>query len=275
MIISSWNVNGIRACIRNGFWDWFKKHPSDIVCLQETKITTKDFEIIAEEYNLVPLIGECQTCLTGQTSRTSPTFFALSPAQRPGYSGVALLSKIKPKSVELGIGIDKFDCEGRTIIANFEKFILVNTYMPNGGPELARIPYKLEYCDALLTRLEKLRKKQENIIVCGDMNVAHQEIDIKNPKANVNNSGFTQKERDWFTKFLSHGYVDVFRHFNPDQKDAYTWWSYRFNARAKNIGWRIDYFVSTKEAQPLVKNITIQAHQHGADHCPIVLTLTN
>lgn len=277
MKIASWNVNGIRACIRNGFWDWFVKHPADIACLQETKITKIDFEKIAEEYNLVSLVGESQTCLTGLTGQTRPeksVFFALSPAQKAGYSGVALLTKTKPRSIELGIGIEKFDNEGRTIIADFEKFILVNTYMPNGGPELARIPYKLEYCDALLTRLEKLRKKQKKIIICGDMNVAHQVIDIKNAKANENNSGFTAKERAWFTKFLSHGYVDTFRHLHPDARDAYSWWSYRFNARLKNIGWRIDYFVTTSEMLPQIKSADIEAKQHGADHCPVWIDLS-
>ncbi len=276
MKISCWNVNGIRACIKKGFWDWYKKSKSNIVCLQETKITKSDFQKIAEEFNLVPLVeseNDLPLFPTSKPKPKSPLYYALATAQKPGYSGVLILTKTKPKNIQIGLGIDKFDNEGRTLIADYGKFILANTYMPNSSRDLSRTPFKLEYCNALLKELQKYRKKQKNIIICGDMNVAHTEIDIKNPKTNVNNAGFTPIEREWFTKFLSHKYIDTFRHQNPDARDMYTWWSYRPGVRLKNIGWRIDYFVVTQEMMKNVKKTSIQMEQMGSDHCPIHLVL--
>ena len=277
MKIACWNVNGIRACIKKGFWDWFEQTDADIVCLQETKIIQKDFLPIAKEHNLISLINpEPELDLSRETitDNRKPIYYALATAQKAGYSGVLLLSKTKPHSVQIGLGKDDFDSEGRIIIATYPKFTLVTTYVPNGGRDLDRIPYKLAFSDYLLKTLEKIRKTQKNIIVCGDMNVAHTEIDIKNPKTNVNNSGFTPVERDWFTKFLSHKYKDAFRALYPDARDVYTWWSYRPGVRQKNIGWRIDYFVVTQEMMKNVKDVTVQADQLGSDHCPIELVFS-
>lgn len=275
MKIISWNVNGIRACIKKGFWDWLAKQNAEIVCLQESKITEKDFEKIAHEYNLTPLLSSISELDLKENipQRKQPLYYAIATAKKPGYSGVVLLTKIKPQKVEVGLGEDKFDDEGRTIIAHYEKFSLVIGYFPNGGPELQRIPYKIDYNNFLLKKLQSLRKRQKNIIVCGDMNVAHTEIDIKNPKSNEHNSGFTKEERDWFTNFLDHKYIDTYRYLHPDARDVYTWWSYRPGVREKNIGWRIDYFVVTEESIPMVKDSFVQMEQMGSDHCPIGLCL--
>lgn len=277
MKIISWNVNGIRACIKKGFWDWYDAQNADVLCLQETKITTQDFEHLANAHELSNLITpahqlELETPVAQK--RKTPVYFALASAKRPGYSGVALLCKTRPEKLEMGLGDPQFDDEGRTIFAYFKNLILVTSYVPNGGRDLERIPYKLSYSDCLLKKLQSLRKKHKNIIICGDMNVAHTEFDIKNPKSNMNNSGFTQIERDWFTKFLSHKYIDVFRHKNPEARDCYTWWSYRPGVREKNVGWRIDYFVVTEEMLPMVKSTAIQAQQFGSDHCPIELVVS-
>ncbi|EKD52031.1 MAG: hypothetical protein ACD_62C00127G0006 [uncultured bacterium] len=279
--LSSWNVNGIRACIKKGFWDWFDKTEADIVCLQETKITQKDFEKIAAEYHLISIAdttNEQIVLFDNKPSSLVPrsssiVYYALATAKKAGYSGVLLLSKIKPRSVTIGLGDPRFDDEGRTIVAHYDDFVFVGCYFPNGGSELERIPYKMQYNEFLLQKLESLREEHKHIVVCGDMNVAHTEIDIKNPKANENNSGFTKTERDWFSQFLSHKYVDVFRHKNPDARHAYTWWSYRPGVRQNNIGWRIDYFVVTEEMLSRVDSTGIQADQMGSDHCPVHLTI--
>lgn len=269
--ILSWNVNGIRACIKKGFWDWYDEQNADIVCLQETKITEKDFLKLADHHELTPLIEhEDQGDLFAKVSgRKHPIYFALATAEKSGYSGVLTLSKHKPKSVKIGFGKDEFDSEGRTVITEFDDFILVNCYFPNGSRDLSRIPYKMAYSDALLKHLQKLRKKQKNIIITGDFNVAHTEQDIKNAKSNQNNSGFTQIERDWFTKLLNHKYKDSFRELHPNKKDVYTWWSYRPGVRQKNIGWRIDYFVTTDSFLPKIKESFVQMDVMGSDHCPI------
>ena len=274
MKIASWNVNGIRACIKKGFWEWFENSKADVVCLQEMKITEKDFAKIATEHDLTPLHDFSDPDLfEEERKRKKPIYFALACAEKAGYSGVAIFSKIKPKGVQVGWGIDEFDREGRTIFAEYDDFLLVTSYVPNGGRDLSRIPYKMAYSDELLKYLQKERKRQKNIILCGDMNVAHTEIDIKNPKTNVNNSGFTQIERDWFSKFLDHDYIDTFRHLNPDKRDIYTWWSYRPGVRQRNVGWRIDYFAVTGEMISKVKSSTTQMEQMGSDHCPIFLSL--
>lgn len=272
--IISWNVNGIRACISKGFWDWYDKESPDIVCLQETKIQEKDFLKLADHHELTPLhdVGDTDLFSANERpvpKRKHPIYFAIATAEKAGYSGVAILSKTKPNKIEIGLGIEEFDREGRTIFADYGKFMLVTSYVPNGGRDLDRIPFKLKYSDALLAKLQKIRKTQKNIALCGDMNVAHEEIDIKNPKSNVNNSGFTAVEREWFTKFLDRDYVDTFRHFYPDARDKYSWWSYRPGVREKNIGWRIDYFCVTKEMLPLVTDATIDMKQKGSDHCPV------
>ncbi|MBF0103777.1 MAG: exodeoxyribonuclease III [Deltaproteobacteria bacterium] len=278
MKIISWNVNGIRACIKKGFWEWFYQTNADIVCLQETKIMAVDFLKIAREYNLIPLLNDPEELPFDEQASSKgqrpPIYYALACAKKPGYSGVAILTKIRPQLVTIGLGRPECDNEGRTIIADFDKFTLVNVYVPNGGRELERIPFKLKFNEHLLKVLQKKRSTQKNIICCGDMNVAHQEIDIKNPKSNENNSGFTLTERESFTKFLGHDYIDTYRHLHPDTKDVYSWWSYRPGVREKNIGWRIDYFVVTPDMLGRVKKAEVHMDQWGSDHCPISLVLT-
>lgn len=293
--LASWNVNGIRACLKKGFWDWLDRSQTDIVCLQETKITEKDFLKLANEHGLIPLHEIKLEQNTNTSLRSNPEnnqldlldrhvpqrgtrddtqiFFALAPAKKPGYSGTLLLSRIRPQKIEIGLDEKKFDDEGRTLIAHFDHFVLFNCYFPNSGPELARLPFKLEYNDCLLEKIQGYRKKFKNIVITGDFNVAHEEIDIKNPKSNENNAGFTQAERDWFSKLLSKKYIDTFRKFYPNKRDMYTWWSYRFNARQRNIGWRIDYFVTTQELLPHLKSANIDMARTGSDHCPIGLQL--
>lgn len=274
MKIISWNVNGIRACIRKGFWDWYDKEDADIVCLQETKITEPDFLKLAKHHELTPLLSHDPELPLEQTNnRKHPIYFTIATAQKAGYSGAAILTRTKPKNVEIGLGIEEFDREGRTIFADYGKFILVNTYVPNGGRELERIPYKLKYSDILLKKLQRLRKKQKNIIICGDFNVAHTEIDIKNAKSNEKNSGFTPIEREWFTKFLDCKYIDIYRDLYPTSRDIYTWWSYRPGVRERNIGWRIDYFVVTPEMSKNVLDAGVHMPVMGSDHCPVSLIL--
>ena len=268
--IVSWNVNGIRACIKNGFWDWYDRSSADIVCLQEAKITDKDFQKIKDDHELTPLISTEHTLFgSAPAKRPCPIYYALACAEKPGYSGVLILSKTKPNKVEIGLGEEKFDREGRVVVAHYDNFILFNCYFPNGGPELKRIPYKMEFNEFLLERLQGYRKKQKNLIITGDFNVAHTEIDIKNAKANEGTSGFTQVERDWFTKLLSHKYIDTFRKLNPDARDAYSWWSYRAGVRQRNIGWRIDYFVTTEDLLPDLTDARVEMKQMGSDHCPV------
>lgn len=272
--LASWNVNGVRAVMKKGFWDWHDQIKADIVCLQETKITDEDFLTLADEHGLIPLDPKVSPQLDLVTKKkNSKIYYDIATAKKAGYSGVATLSTIKPKEVIVGLGESQFDNEGRVLFFDFEKFLLVNTYFPNAQRDLQRIDYKIEFSNCLLEALEKKRKKQPHIIICGDMNVAHTEVDIKNPKSNENNSGFTKIERDWFTQFLSHGYVDTFRHFNPKAHDVYSWWSYRPGVREHNIGWRIDYFVVTKEMLPFIKKAEIDMQQKGSDHCPVILEI--
>jgi exodeoxyribonuclease III len=249
MKIISWNVNGIRAIIAKGLFDFMQKENVDVYCFQETKIHEQD---IKEEHK--------------DFSGYHSYWFS---AQKKGYSGLVTYSRIKPLSVKKGIGIKEYDNEGRVLTLEFDDFYLVNTYFPNSQPELKRLDLKIDFNNKLLDFLQKLRKNK-NVVVCGDFNVAHQEIDLKNPKANMKNPGFTIEERNWFTHLLEKGYVDVFRKIYPDEI-KYSWWSYRFNARSKNIGWRIDYFVVNKEFFNKVKEIKIMNEVLGSDHCPVLL----
>jgi exodeoxyribonuclease-3 len=273
----SWNVNGIRSCIQKGFWEWFDAQGADVVCLQETKITDADFARLAANHSLIPIVPHSHELPLDEkplSKRRHDVHYAIACAEKAGYSGVGILSKTKPLDLEIGLGNPAYDREGRVIIAHYEEFTIVNAYFPNGQRDLKRIPYKLEFSDYLLERLQKLRKKRPNIAICGDMNVAHAEIDIKNPKSNANNSGFTPIEREWFTKFLSKGYVDTFRRLHPSMRDAYSWWSYRPGVRQKNVGWRIDYFVVTEEFAKHVKGADIQCDVMGSDHCPVSLDVS-
>ena len=253
--IISWNINGIRAVHKKGFMEWFSKQAPDVLCLQEIK--AKEDQV---PHDLNP----------------PPGYTAVwNPAQRPGYSGVATFSKEKPIRVQKGFGIPEFDIEGRVIFLEHPKFYLLNVYFPRGDtwPESdrKRLTYKLAFYDAFLKFCEKLRKEKP-VIISGDVNTAHQEIDLKNPKENVNNTGFMPVERAWVDKLVSHGYIDTFRYKNPDTIE-YSWWTHRFNARARNIGWRIDYHFVSNELKENIQDAFIQTKVIGSDHAPVGLRL--
>ena len=250
MQLISWNVNGLRACVQKGFLDFFREAEADFFCVQETKLQE------------------------GQISLELPEGYEgyWNYAQKKGYSGTAIFTKHKPLSVANGIGIQEHDQEGRVITLEYESFYLVTCYTPNSQSELARLPYRMEWEDALLCYLDGLRGRKP-VVFCGDLNVAHQEIDLKNPKTNRRNAGFTDEERAKFTEFLAHGYVDTFRYFYPDTEQVYSWWSYRFKAREKNAGWRIDYFVVSEELKERLADAKIHTQVLGSDHCPVELEI--
>ncbi len=250
MKILSWNVNGIRAVMKRGLADFLKKSRPDILCLQEIKISDSARE--EEEFDFPDYVE----------------FW--NPAERPGYSGTAVLvksGKLKVKSCQAGLGIKEFDQEGRVQTLDLGQYYLVNVYFPNANHELSRLNYKIRFNNALLRYLKKL-EKQKSVIAVGDFNVAHEEIDLARPKNNVGGAGFTGEERAWFTKFLQAGHVDAFRHFYPERRE-YSWWTYRFNARAKNIGWRIDYVCVSAKIIKNVKKAFILNKITGSDHCPV------
>ena len=244
----SWNVNGLRACITKGFEDIFKELDADFFCLQETKMQA----------------GQCDFSPEGYEA-----FF--NYADKKGYSGTAIFSKHKPLSVTYGIGIDEHDHEGRVITLEMPDFFLVTVYTPNSQDELKRLDYRMRWEDDFQAYLKKL-DAQKPVIVCGDMNVAHQKIDIKNPKTNRRNAGFTDEEREKFGSLLSKGFTDTFRFKHPDEV-TYSWWSYRFRAREKNAGWRIDYFVTSERLNDKIKEAKIHTQIMGSDHCPVELEL--
>ncbi len=245
----SWNVNGIRAIEKKGFIDIVQELAPDVIGIQETKAQPDQ---LSDKLKNIP----------GYQS-----YF--HSAEKKGYSGVAFYSKIKPQQVIYGIGIEEFDSEGRVITLEFKDHYLINIYFPNSGDKLKRIDYKLRFNNALLNFAKEL-EKNKSVILCGDFNVAHKEIDLKNPKNNVKNAGFTPEERAWMDTFLKAGFIDTFRKFNKEPEN-YTWWSYRFSARAKNIGWRIDYFCVSKKAEKRIKNAAILKDVLGSDHCPVSL----
>lgn len=249
MKLISWNVNGLRAAITKGFNDFFEKENADIFCVQETKMQPGQAEIKFEGYKQY-----------------------WNSAVKKGYSGTAIFTKIEPLKVTYGIGIEEHDQEGRIITLEFEKFYLVNCYTPNVKRELERLDYRMIWEDEFRKYLLKLDKSKP-IILCGDLNVAHNEIDLKNPKGNVGNAGFTNEERGKMTELLNSGFVDSYRYLYPDKKDAYTWWSYMFHAREKDIGWRIDYFITSKSVKNNIKEAIIYKEVLGSDHCPIGLTI--
>lgn len=252
MKLISWNVNGIRACGKNGFLQWFEKEKADIVCLQEIKARPEQLE-------------ECY-----QNPVKYHAFW--NPAEKPGYSGTAVFTKKEPLSVEYGLGDPEIDHEGRVLILKYPKFTLINSYFPNSQRDHARLPYKLDFCKKFLKKAESLRKKGENLIMCADWNIAHQEIDLKNPKSNKNNAGFLPEERAWMDRFIQTGYVDAFREFEKGG-GHYTWWSYRPGVREKNVGWRLDYFMVNKEFRDQLKSASHQTKVMGSDHCPVVIEL--
>jgi exodeoxyribonuclease-3 len=251
--ILSWNVNGIRAAERKGFTKWLLERKPDILGIQEMKAKKDQLSIFLSQ-------------IDGYQA-----FF--NPAERAGYSGVGIYTRIPPKSIKEGFGVKKFDDEGRVIIAEFDDFDLYNVYFPNGKARQERLNYKMEFYDAFLSHVKKEQKKGKKIIFCGDVNTAHEEIDLARPKANEKISGFLREERDWLDKVVEEGFVDTFRKFHPDKKDEYSWWSQRSGARARNVGWRIDYFFVEKVLEKRVKDAFILQGVQGSDHAPVGITL--
>jgi len=247
--ILSWNVNGIRAIHKKGFFDWLKKENPDMLCLQETKASPE--QLPDELLNV-----------NGYKS-----YFSSSIVKK-GYSGVAIYTKQEPKKVEHGFGIPKFDDEGRIIAADYKNFVLINIYYPNGKASEERLKYKMDFYDAFLNYCETLKSIGKKLVICGDVNTAHREIDIARPKENENTSGFLKIERDWMDKFFSHGYLDTLRMFNQEP-EQYTWWDLITRARERNVGWRIDYFFISENFKKNIKNAFILPDVMGSDHCPI------
>lgn len=245
----SWNVNGLRSAIAKGFFDFLDKKSPDILCIQETKLSEGQLNLELEGYYLY-----------------------FSYAEKKGYSGTAVFTKKEPLSVSYGMGIEEHDHEGRMITLEYDDYYLVNIYTPNSQRGLVRLPYRMKWEDDMRNYLKSLDARKP-VIFCGDLNVAHKEIDIKNPKSNENNAGFTPQERSKMTQLLQAGFIDTFRYFYPDRKDAYTWWSYMFKAREKNIGWRIDYFCVSERLKPRLVDAAILSDVYGSDHCPIELVI--
>jgi len=249
MKLISWNVNGIRACVTKGFLEYFNEMDADIFCIQESKLQEGQINLELEGY-----------------------YQYWNYAEKKGYSGTAIFTKEKPLNVTYGLGIEEHDKEGRVITLEFENFYMITVYTPNSKNKLARLDYRMVWEDAFKEYLKVLDEKKP-VIVCGDLNVAHKEIDLKNPKTNLRNAGFTEEERSKFTELLNSGFVDTFRYFYPDEVGAYSWWSYRFNARAKNAGWRIDYFLVSDSIKDKLEDAKIHSEVLGSDHCPVELKI--
>ncbi|NMB07244.1 MAG: exodeoxyribonuclease III [Tissierellia bacterium] len=249
MKLVSWNVNGIRACVRKGFLDYFNEVDADMFCLQETKLQEGQIELDLEGY-----------------------YQYWNYAEKKGYSGTAIFTKKEPISVKYGLGIEEHDKEGRVITLEYEDFYLVNVYTPNSQRELKRLDYRMKWEDDFRNYLVELDNNKP-VILCGDLNVAHKEIDLKNPSTNRRNAGFTDEERDKMTKLLESGFIDSFRYFYPDKEDAYTWWSYITRARERNAGWRIDYFVVSEKLEERMVDAEIHSEIMGSDHCPVALKI--
>lgn len=245
----SWNVNGIRACVKKGFMDFFREADADIFCIQESKMQEGQLELELPGYEQY-----------------------WNYAVKKGYSGTAVFTKEKPLSVSYGIGIEEHDQEGRVITLEYETFYLVTVYTPNSQSELARLSYRMNWETDFLAYLKELEKKKP-VVFCGDLNVAHREIDLKNPKTNRKNAGFTDEEREKFTELLDAGFIDTFRYLYPDVEGIYSWWSYRFSARAKNAGWRIDYFCVSDCLKDKIEDAKILTEVMGSDHCPVELDI--
>lgn len=250
--ILSWNVNGLRAVCKKGFVDWFNSDQPDILCIQESRVTMDQ--------------------MPKEIKNIDNYHIYLTSAEKKGYSGVMLFSKQKPKKVEHGIGVERFDIEGRVIIAEYESFMLFNVYFPNGKSSPERLEYKMDFYNSFLKYVNKLKKKNKALVICGDVNTAHKEIDLAHPKENENYSGFLPIERAWIDKLLSHGYIDTFRKFNQEPGN-YSWWDYKTRARERNVGWRIDYFFVSDDLQDKLKSAFILSDVMGSDHCPIGIKL--
>lgn len=254
LTLYSWNVNGLRAAANKGFLPWVTNTNPDILCLQKTK---------AHPDQLSPDV------------RQPPgyhTYWAW--AEKKGYSGVALYSKIEPRSVQIGLGITEYDAEGRTIVAEYDQFVLIGAYFPNGGRDHGRVPFKMRYKADFLAYCNQLRQQGKSVIFCGDINTAHHEIDLARPKQNHTTTGFLPHERRWLDDVISQGYIDTFRYHHPHQTGAYSWWSYIGDRRQRNIGWRLDYFFASADLAPHFSQAAIHADVLGSDHCPVSLTLT-
>lgn len=249
MKLISWNVNGLRAVVNKGFMDFFKQIDADIFCIQETKMQEGQIELILDGY-----------------------YQYFNSAIKKGYSGTAVFTKQKPINVNYGIGIEEHDQEGRIITAEYEKFYLVNCYTPNSKRELERLEYRMIWEDEIRRYLKKLEETKP-VIYCGDLNVAHEEIDLKNPNTNHHSAGFTDEERNKMTELLEKGFVDSFRYLYPEKENCYTWWSYMMKAREKNVGWRIDYFITSNSIKNKIKESKIHSEVMGSDHCPIELDI--
>ena len=249
MKLISWNVNGIRACVNKNFMEFFNEVDADIFCLQETKLQENQINLQLDGY-----------------------YQYWNYAKKKGYSGTAIFTKVKPLGVSYGIDMEEHDQEGRVITLEFEDFHLVTVYTPNSQNELKRLDYRMKWEDDFRAYLKKLDEIKP-VIVCGDLNVAHKEIDLKNPKTNRKNAGFTDEEREKFTKLLGEGFIDTFRYFYPDKENIYSWWSYRFKAREKNAGWRIDYFCASEKIKDRLESATIHTEVLGSDHCPVELVI--
>ena len=249
MKLISWNVNGIRACLNKGFSDFFKEVNADIFCLQETKLQENQIDLQLEWY-----------------------YQYWNYAKKKGYSGTSIFTKKEPLNVIYGMGIEEHDQEGRLITLEFEDFYMVTVYTPNSQSELKRLNYRMKWEDDFKKYLKELDKKKP-VIVCGDLNVAHKEIDLKNPKTNRKNAGFTDEERNKFTELLNAGFIDTFRYFYPTEENIYSWWSYRFKAREKNAGWRIDYFCVSEKMKDRLESAKIHTEVLGSDHCPVELII--
>lgn len=250
MKLISWNVNGLRACVQKGFLEYLNETEADFFCIQESKLQEGQIEL--------------------ELPKGYEAYW--NYAEKKGYSGTAVFTRHKPVSVAYGIGAEEHDKEGRVITLEYGNFYLVTCYTPNSQSELARLSYRMEWEDAFLAYLDGLKEKK-SVIFCGDLNVAHQEIDLKNPKTNRKNAGFTDEERKKFSAMLSHGYIDTFRYFYPDQEQIYSWWSYRFKAREKNAGWRIDYFIVSEDLKEHLTDAKIHTKVLGSDHCPVELEI--
>ncbi len=249
MKLISWNVNGIRACVQKGFIEYFNEAKADIFCIQESKMQEGQLDLQLEGY-----------------------YQYWNYAEKKGYSGTAIFTREEPINVKYGIDIEEHDKEGRVITLEYEKFYMVTVYTPNSQNELARLDYRMRWENDFRDYLNTLNEHKP-VIVCGDMNVAHKEIDLKNPKTNRKNAGFTDEERNKFTELLSYGYTDTFRHFYPEKENIYSWWSYRFSARAKNAGWRIDYFLVSDRLKDNLQGASIHTEVLGSDHCPVELDI--
>ncbi len=247
MKLISWNVNGLRACVQKGFLDFFREIDADIFCVQESKLQEGQIELNLDGYHQY-----------------------WNYAEKKGYSGTAVFAKKEPLSVAYGIGVEEHDHEGRVITLEYADFYMVTVYTPNSQDGLARLDYRMRWEDAFLAYLKKLEEKKP-VIFCGDLNVAHEEIDLKNPKTNHNNAGFTDEERGKFTQLVENGFIDTYRFFYPDTAGVYSWWSYRMKARERNAGWRIDYFVVSQSLKERLQDAKIHTEVMGSDHCPVEL----